>query len=172
MLQRWSGTSDAMIGEAVAKTCLLGPDPVEDVAVLRRLAELHRPGPIAPWLAPWFQQTRALAAYRSGDSAGAIEILNSPQARFPYAGRGRCSAADFYLAIALYHTGHLQEAQDALRRGVQRSETIMLKPGEGSIGPDPATWLICQIARREAEALVHGAGYETPAGHSGEAGDQ
>ena len=65
------------------------------------------------------------------------------------------AGVDFYLAMAYQKLGDAARAREALATGVAGSERYLFQAGEGDLGyGGTSNWLICQIARKEAEAVV------------------
>ena len=64
------------------------------------------------------------------------------------------AAVDGYLAICHYRLGHQAEARAALRRATDRMETNVPSKLGGYLRGTVENWLICHIARREAEQML------------------
>jgi hypothetical protein len=90
-----------------------------------------------------------MAEYRCGDYTAALNWLDHRSTKLNFTGE---ATLDFFLAMTLQKAGNPQGAKDAMLRAEKAF-------GEMPPLSDPATtnledWLICQIARREAENLM------------------
>jgi tetratricopeptide (TPR) repeat protein len=176
MLRHFGDAVDPDVGDRVAMTCLLAPEPQTEPRVIARLIGLGA-SRTDPALRPWADQTRGVAQYRAGDSAAAVETLTRSRAGFT---QGQWHAADFYLAMAHHRLGQAGEARACLDQGVARTRSTFVTAeagdavgGTGAAGAIPVDaagwrvgadvsrlsgsledWLTCQIARREAEGLI------------------
>jgi hypothetical protein len=65
-----------------------------------------------------------------------------------------------YLAMAYYRMGRTEEARVTLADAVRRVDGQVARVGDPDLGTYVhewmENWLICQIARREAESLIEG----------------
>jgi Flp pilus assembly protein TadD len=154
LLQQARGTSDPRIADQAAKTCLLGSDQPENLAVAADLADramLLRAGDSA---SHFFQLVRGMADYRAGKHAEAINRLRKSQEdRNPYS----MSTALVFEAMALERIGKREEARSALQRADRVYDDLMTRlaaSDDGPLGPSWVDVLIFQIARQEANQVV------------------
>ncbi len=153
MLARFGKTDAVYVLERTAKTCLLTPDAVTDFESVMKLADfaVKKIGS-NPWIR-WIQLTKALAEYRAGHVAAAIEWLQrvSPKAN------GDCLDATAFaaLAMACQQQGQAEEARAALERGRAILAHKLPKLDKGQqFGDDWHDWLRCQILLHEAEEIL------------------
>ncbi len=101
-------------------------------------------------LIPWYQFARGMAAYRDGQFAPAADWLR--------AAHESISAIQFKIAIELFRA--MAEARlgqnDSARARLDGARRALLEsaPPAADLGAGWHDWLICQIALREAEALI------------------
>jgi tetratricopeptide (TPR) repeat protein len=150
ILNRFGKTDATMDAEQTAKTCLLAPDAVRDFEAVQKLADLavEKGG-----AGGWCGLTKALAEYRAGRCAKAIECL---QRVGPKAGGDSLDAPAFaLLAMARKRQGQAKEARAALNQAQAILEHKQPKPERGQhFGGDWHDWLRAQILCREAESLL------------------
>jgi serine/threonine protein kinase/Flp pilus assembly protein TadD len=155
MLARFGPTDDPKIADCIARTCLLAPDAVGNLAPLLQLAERAVSGTQHHRGYSNFLLSKGMADYRAGDFAHAIDRLNqtlSLQGKLwdlsdPY----REATAHVFLAMAHQRLGHTDQARQALdeaRRGAPDRTR--------SLGPTLNGWLRFRIVLPEAERLVKG----------------
>jgi serine/threonine protein kinase/tetratricopeptide (TPR) repeat protein len=146
MLDRFGKTRHPTIADHLVKACLLTSKPAGDLPALASLLDNVWPSSIL------LAQTRGLLRYRAGDFPGAIEWFRKIQ---PKSADSHGPTADFYLAMAQHRVGREYDARRTLKRAIESIEKPIYRPGEGDLGfAGLDNWLICQIARREAEALM------------------
>jgi serine/threonine-protein kinase len=150
MLARFGRTDAADLAERTAKTCSLMAGAVGDFASVLRLADLavEKNGSDR-----WIQLTKALAEYRAGRCAAAIEWL---QRVAPDAGGGSLDATALaVLAMARKQQGQAEEAHAALEQARAILAHKLPKPDRGQpFGDDWHNWLRSHILYREAESLL------------------
>ena len=93
-----------------------------------------------------------MVEYRLGHFDAAITWLE--KARQSTISPSGIMTAELFEAMANFKAGRAAIAGDQLAAAIRRVETELPKPGRGEIG-GAENWLICQIARREAEGLIH-----------------
>jgi hypothetical protein len=94
---------------------------------------------------------KGLVELRAGRFTQAVDLLTRSRDR-TLRGASRV-ATGFYLAITMHQAGNEAESAAALAAAAAEYEKLP-RLGDGDVGPDVDDWLLCQIARREAEALV------------------
>jgi hypothetical protein len=114
MLARIGKTDAVSVLERTAKTCLLTPDAVTDFESVLKLVDFAVKKIGSNPFIRWIQLTKALAEYRAGHVAAAIEWLQrvSPKAS------GHCLDATAFavLAMARQRQGQAEEARAAWSR--------------------------------------------------------
>jgi len=162
MLDRFGKSTDSMITERAAKSCLLLPSAVgpDDLTVAGKLADnALTQGKGSPWF-HWFQLTKGLAEYRQGHFAASVEWMQRIQKGTPPrrdVGWDMCEA-DTYLVLAMaqHQLRQPEEARAALARGLEIVQTKLPKLDGGDLG---AAWydvLTTYILMREAKETFEG----------------
>ncbi len=154
MLDRFGWARDPVIAERTAKACSLLPgiaEGREDAAALAGFAATREPTHPAT---PWFLLARALTAYRAGRDAEAAAWLEKVLAT---EGRGYVrTAGHFLLALAQHRVGRTEDARKTLARAREMMAHDM--PSLEKSGDDWHDWMVCDLLRREAEALIENRG--------------
>jgi serine/threonine protein kinase/WD40 repeat protein len=154
MLERFGDTDQPEVADRTAKTCLLVPDAVADPDRVLQMADravtgTENRGPNYRW----FIFCKALAEYRAGRHARAVEWLG----RFapnPDLGNGDATAFAV-LAMAQHQSAHPERARAALRSAQAIVREKLPDPGKSRpFGGDWADWLRCQLLLHEAEELL------------------
>jgi tetratricopeptide (TPR) repeat protein len=156
ILSRFSGTTNAFVADRMAKDCLILPSSGADFAAVGKLADTavilgkNEEG------LPYFQCTKALAEYRSGNFAGAAEWSQRTLAN-PSSPRLTCCFVEGYMALAMaqHQMSQTNEARATLAKGVAKADALN-KLETGDIGPDWRDWIIAHALMKEAKALIHG----------------
>jgi tetratricopeptide (TPR) repeat protein len=149
MLKRFGDTEKPEVAERTAKTCLLVPDAVADLAPVLTLADRAVKGGNNRY----FLLCKGLAEYRSGRNA---EAVNWEERAAPDVGGRDLDAAVFtVLAMAQYRLGRREQSSAAF----DKAEAIMAKnmadPGAGRpFRRDWDDWLRCRILLDEAGKLM------------------
>jgi serine/threonine protein kinase/WD40 repeat protein/tetratricopeptide (TPR) repeat protein len=149
MLERFGDTDQPDVAERTAKTCLLAPGAVTDLDRVLRLADRAVTGTEKHRWYRWFVFGKALAEYRAGRHAQAVEWLR----RFaPDPGGWNIDAAAFaVLAMAQLRLGRVEAAQAALGNAEKIVADKLPDPAAGRpFGGDWDDWLRCQILLGEA----------------------
>jgi formylglycine-generating enzyme required for sulfatase activity/tetratricopeptide (TPR) repeat protein len=141
------------------KACLLRPNAIE-VARLpgNKLVNSLDSGAAPGWLRPYAWSTRALLAYRSGDSASVAKYVAKSH---ELDARDEIRALNLaVLAMARHQLRYPEKAQQAFDEASQLTARLEADPSfKGN-----ADLLIAQILLREADALIHGKPRPKPAG--------
>lgn len=157
MLRRFAGSTDPRILDRTAKTCLLlpgGPGGPGSPNPLDLATRALRQAPNDANLRAWFSLRYGMALYRREDFKAAIEsvqnALSPPSAT-------RHPVATLFLAMANHHLGHDDKAHVQLHEAIHELDRELPNETEGDltlgiVGVE--NWLMCQIFRREAEALI------------------
>ena len=164
MLKRFSRSTEAPIHDRIAKTCLAAPDAVKELAPVLEMAranvkpdagDSNTPRLSVRDLAGLFRLCAGMAEYRAGQFKAALDDLDeSTESRVPIEPQ---ATTVLFRAMARFRLNQQDEAQ----RDLERAHEILKRiPGEGADVIEFATtiqdWLICQVARREADSLIRG----------------
>jgi serine/threonine protein kinase/Flp pilus assembly protein TadD len=153
MLKQFGDTRQPEVAERTAKTCLLVPDAVADLAPVLRLADRAVTGTEKSSNFGYFVLAKGLAEYRAGRNAEAVnwEERLSPGAR----NRDTDVAALAVLAMAQHRLGRGQQALAALDKAEAIIAKKMADPGAGRpLGRDWDDWMRCRILLDEAGKLL------------------
>ena len=170
MLDRFGNSTDPRTRDKVAKTCLLAPAATDDPAALQKLARAnvaqgagedlaarYQLAPGAPQdLTALYQLCDGMAEYRSGDFQRSVEMLEKSVASGLRV-EPRATALSFE-AMAKHRLHQDEQAKADLDRAHALLEKEIARPDADIIQFDSTVqdWLICQIARREADELIIG----------------
>ncbi len=155
MLDRFGRSQDVNVVTKVSWTLVVGPDAVNDLDQVIKLAEIvARSNSKSPYYSP----TMGAALYRAGRFEEALPQLNKASAECPLGARADSPAIPwFFLAMTHHRLGHKEEARQWLAKAVKRVEEEKRSPKCQSF----RTWewrLISQLLRRESEGLLKGSG--------------
>jgi serine/threonine-protein kinase len=152
MLDRFGRTTVPPIAERTAKACLLlplgGPEQEAACDLADRAVAMAR----GHFVEPWAEATRGLAAYRRAQFADAVAWADRCLARGP-GYWNRELPAHLVRAMALSRLGRLDEARAALATASDLYRARVANPGGRATGDDWHDRVICEILRREAEAV-------------------
>jgi serine/threonine protein kinase/tetratricopeptide (TPR) repeat protein len=153
MLDRFGGTTDTAVAERTAKACLLLPGDDEALERASRLAQLAvAKGGDRPGFLPYALFADGLAQYRSGRFTAADRRLHEALAG-EVTGWNLTIPAHLVLAMSQTRLDHIDEARASLARALRTYQTDVASPGGLHTGGDRHDRLICDVLRREAEAL-------------------
>ncbi len=140
--------------ERTAKVGLMRDPPPEDLAALTELAEAALRLDGSDGLTHWFELVRGMAAYRARDDETAVLMLGRSIGKT----KDLCRVAALaYRAMARHRLGQVDAAREDLKEVKERLGQYG-RPGDyGDAWPD---WLIADLARREADQLLHEPGDE------------
>lgn len=150
ILAQFANATDPYVADRMAKDCLILPVPGLDLARVAGLAEVSiSQGANLPAL-PFFHMCKALAEYRQGHFANAVEWASKSVGNpFPY------SATESYAVLAMAHC-RLQQydaARAAFANGVAL-EAKLPKLESGDLGNDWRDWIIANALLAEAKTLL------------------
>jgi serine/threonine protein kinase/tetratricopeptide (TPR) repeat protein len=152
MLDRFGRTTDPQTAERTAKACLIlslgGLEQAAACDLADRAVAMAR----GHWVAPWAEATRGLAAYRREHFAEAVAWADRCLARGP-GDWNRELPAHLVRAMALARLGRRDEAGAALARASELYRTKIATPGGRAQGGGWHDRVICEVLRREADAL-------------------
>ena len=153
MLKRFGDTRKPEFAERAAKTCLLVPDAVADLAPALALADRAVTGTEKSGNYHYFVLAKGLAEYRAGRNAEAVswEERLAPNV----GGRDVDASAFAVLAMAQHKLGRREQAVAAFDKAEAVVAKRMADPGAGRpFGRDWDDWLRCRILLDEARKLV------------------
>ena len=152
MLERFGPTTAPMIAERTAKACLLVPLGGPEQAAACDLADRAVARAQGHWVQPWAEATRGLAAYRREHFADAVAWADRCLARGP-GNWNRELPSHLVRAMALSRLGRRDAAGAALARASDLYRTTVANPAGPAAGGDWHDGVICEVLRREAEAV-------------------
>jgi tetratricopeptide (TPR) repeat protein len=153
MLVRFGGTTDIAVAERTAKACLLIGSDHETLEQASRLAQLAvTKGRDRPGFLPYALFADGLAQYRAGRFGAAERRLHEALSG-DVTGWNLTIPAHLVLAVAQAQLGHIDEARASLARALQTYRTDVASADGLRSGGDRHDRLICDVLRREAEAL-------------------
>ena len=147
ILDRQFDLSDAGALAKAIDACLLEKPAETDMPRIADLAQSAVPDRNVATATPT-AMSLALLAFRSGHFPEAAEAF--VRIRATRATDADRAAAGFYLAIVLREMGRGHESAAALA-AAEADFARLPQIDDGDIGPDTEHWMICQIARREAQ---------------------
>ena len=152
-LQQFAQTSDAGTAHRVAKDALMTALSGEELKVAAELADRAMIFPRYEWAS---YQTKGMAQYRCGRYAEAIASLIKSKELTPKrsATPNWLATDDLFLAMSHARTGDHQQAREDLARAVQLIDGFPEAGDLREVGS--SDWTVCQVVRREAEALING----------------
>jgi serine/threonine protein kinase len=147
-----NGTStNSLVADAVAKSCLFAPSSEVDLKAIGRLADMAVTLGAADFGAmPFFQVCKALSEYRLGHFSEAAQWAQKSVDSPTYATWHACGV----LAMADWQLGKKDEARAMLARGEKMAPRIMPARVAQSPGNDWLAWLYARIQLDEARALI------------------
>jgi tetratricopeptide (TPR) repeat protein len=154
MMDRYQDDTDPLNLEKAAKVSLITDGPPDDVRRAARLADRAvTVGENSPYLV-YLQVTKGIAEYREGHYDSAVKWLERAK---PGDNQSVLKAmTGVFLALAYHRAGRPDDA----RRSLNEAQTLLDQrfppngPPDINRGGEWHDWLICQIVRREAEALL------------------
>jgi len=159
VLRQFSGTSNPVVAERMAKDCLFVPPPASDFGSITKLVETAVAAGPNHQFWPYFQFVKGLAEYRQGRFASAEEWLQ------PVLGRRddvyRTVQAHMTLAMAQHQLNQTEPARVTLAKGLELAEARFPKPGKTGLDEQWHDWIIAHVLMREASSLIEGAPGQT-----------
>jgi serine/threonine protein kinase/Flp pilus assembly protein TadD len=154
MYDRFGNSPFPEVIDRASKASLLVPDTPIDLVQLRKTIDPQKRPANTVYLG-WMRITKGMLEYRCGNYEQALYWLQ----------RGRDSnihssgmlLADYFAAMALYRQGQVEPARNLLRKAISGTppDTFALTDRDPiEAGSAVHGWLINQIIRREAEALI------------------
>jgi serine/threonine protein kinase/tetratricopeptide (TPR) repeat protein len=148
IVRRFENTTEAGLGEAASRSCLLLPQSQVDDNHVQQWLETAQARTDAQ-----MALTRGLAQFRGAQYDQTLESLEKPaQDARDHAVR---AAAEFLSAMAQHHLGNAETAAAALDRAEKIVERSLPRAGAGDLGEGGLRdWLLCHVLRREAQSVV------------------
>ncbi len=161
MLQRFASVPDARVHDRVAKTCLTGPNSIDDIGAVIGIARSNiDPGylktvPGRGDVEALFRLCAAMAEYRGEHYEPCLDLLNEDTQR--KLGIESRATALLFRAMAFRKLKQDTEASAELGKALPLF-THISSPSADVIDPDETLqdWLIAQTVLRETEALFAG----------------
>jgi serine/threonine protein kinase/tetratricopeptide (TPR) repeat protein len=152
MLKRFGHNRAAGVMQTTLTTCLLLPGAGGDPGTLAHLADRHVSRRVASGdqrPVPWARVLKGIAEYRAGNSRSCADLIaGHPALEIPE----QQVAADLYLAMAQHRLGQDAQAAATFARAAARMDRVLPRPGTRDLGEgNLEVWLMCHVARREAE---------------------
>jgi tetratricopeptide (TPR) repeat protein len=159
ILQGFADSPEHDVAERSAKSSLLLPIGADELkqATTRIDFALSPGGGIN--IDFWYPLAKGMAEYRAGETdpphlQTALEWFDRAKKKntsSPY-----LASADFYAAMAHHRLNHPAEAKLAFEAALRRMEAEVPVAGVGDLADGGVeNWLICQVARREAESMLN-----------------
>ncbi|MCW1922456.1 serine/threonine-protein kinase [Luteolibacter arcticus] len=151
ILKRFVAPTDPFLADRMAKDCLIMPSAEGDVKAAAALAEVAVSKGAGRASSPLFHFCKALAEYRQGNFAEAIEWAEKVKGLLPHA----AVEAGAILAMA----NHQLKQFDAARAHLAGSSAAFAKlPSleSGDLGGDWRDWIIARTLLAEARTLIEG----------------
>jgi tetratricopeptide (TPR) repeat protein len=152
LINRYAETDRPEMAERTAKVCLILPSATADLSKAVALAQ--KAADLDGGILPFALTTCALAAYRQGDHAAALQYLRSDSLPGESDQSFLKTIGNLVAAVAHQQLGHAEEAQQLLAQARAAIENAA-KNNATYLG-DWHAWLMCQILQREAVFLVEG----------------
>ncbi len=158
MLKRFGHTTNPVLAERTAKTCLLWPD-VADQKLVQKLAELAVTNTEKHTFRQAFLLAKGLAEFRAGNPRTSINML---RASLKNIGIGTVSDAPFnslanlFIAMSYHRLGQDKDARQALQQARTVIDTELERWKQENAWKGNADWLRSMSVLREAEALIDG----------------
>jgi tetratricopeptide (TPR) repeat protein len=147
-LQQFGATSDTTVAHRVAIDALMFPIDGEELTIATELAERALADPNASWR----RQPKGMAEFRAGHYRDAMMWLAKTNQDGPGFNQ---TAVDLFLAMSYQHLNDRPQAAAVLRRATHTMDADFVKADE-TVVTSLQDWILCQILRREAEALILG----------------
>jgi WD40 repeat protein/serine/threonine protein kinase len=155
LLRRFGGTADPRTARELVRRLLSAAVMATDAAAVLRLADCAARAGSRYEDRAYLQRAKAIADFRAGRFARAIERFTSPVAPAPHsAAKAARSESEFYLAIAHHHLGHAKEARASLAAGRTLLEEAQQLEKSPEVGNYWADWVYARAAAAEAEAIL------------------
>jgi len=139
--------------QRAARASLLAPDSGIDLATANRLTDQALAGNWAQGkVLGGFQLTKAMAEYRSGQFAAAVDLLN--QAGELLTSSAERATVDLLLAMSYQGLGKTAERDAAAKSAAKLIDGPVGRAGVDDLPTGVENWLTCQIVKNEAAKLL------------------
>jgi WD40 repeat protein/serine/threonine protein kinase len=156
ILAQFQGTPNAFVADRMAKDCLVLPSSGADWKIVGQLAETAVTAGKNQSALPYFQCTKALAEYRMGHFASAVDwaqkSIDNPS--YPR-DASRFVEAYMVLAMAQYQMTQTDEARATSAKGMVKADELT-KLDSGDVGDGWRDWIIAHALMKEAKVLING----------------
>jgi tetratricopeptide (TPR) repeat protein len=154
MVKRFGPGTAPGVMQATLTACLLLPGAGGDPGTLAGIADRHLSRRVASGdqrPVPWARVLKGIAEYRAGNFRSCADLIaGQPAVEMP----GQQVAAGLHLAMAQLRLGRDAEAAATFARAAAKMDRALPRPGTRDLGEgDLEVWLMCHVARREAEEL-------------------
>jgi tetratricopeptide (TPR) repeat protein len=156
MIAKWGDSTEPRIQERTAKLCLLLPVEGEDFETALRLIDEAYENDREGTYGSFDVLAKGIAEYRRGRFTEAIEHFDQSNANFDEGGGSRvinAAKGDLFAAMAHHQLGEIDTARARFAAALSRIDTVYFEyiRTHRVYSHD---WLMAEIARREAQALL------------------
>ena len=152
ILARFGTTKDPVVAERMTKACLITPGSGADLKAVSQMADTAVTAGAGNGLLPYFQFAKALAEYRQGHFAEAVQWAQKVLAiKVTPILRAQAWAV---LAASQGQLKQTEEARAALAGSLEVLKTSLPKPGNSDLGGDWKDGIIAQKLAHEAQNLI------------------
>jgi eukaryotic-like serine/threonine-protein kinase len=153
MRRREGQTSNPFVAYVLAQSCVVSAAPVVEPDQVIRWAEQA----VKADRLPWYLGALGAAYYRAGQFDHAVRLLEESNRSY-WAGGQHETDTDLFngpmLALAHLRLGHTQAALESMRKFQQALRHIEDTRTDGAVSLNNTEWLLIQLRRREAAALI------------------
>jgi serine/threonine protein kinase/tetratricopeptide (TPR) repeat protein len=154
MFKRFSKSSDIIVAGRASKILLLAPEAPLDLELARPAIDAAvESGPQTH--IGWMRITKGMLDYRLGRYGPCLSWLQRGiDSNIHING---IALAEYFAAMALYRVGKVEQARDVLARAIKLTPDDPYALGDRDpieAGSVVHGWMVCKIARREAERLI------------------
>jgi hypothetical protein len=137
----------------LAKAALLLPSGPHPSALVRQFDDFVGAGHVGT-SEGWHALLKGMAEYRSSNLEACVVWMAKAGKSLNRERYSAVATAELFSAMAHHRLGHADQARQAMDRAQRLIETQVPRLG-GNVGQDGVeNWLICHVARREAEKLI------------------
>jgi tetratricopeptide (TPR) repeat protein len=152
ILKSCARTTNPYVADQAAKTCLLVPSTEVDLQLVNGLADRAVTlGAKDEGALPFYHVCKALAEYRLGHFANAVEWASRTLGASRASAHGRACAV---LAMAHWRLGEKEAALNMLAKGEALAPRVLPKKDAENPGKNWQTWLFARMALDEAAKLI------------------
>jgi serine/threonine protein kinase/Tfp pilus assembly protein PilF len=152
ILARFARSQNIYEADRMAKDCSILPSSGADPQAIAELARVAITGGKDPSVLPYFQVSSAMAEYRAGHFATAVEWARKGAAASHRYARVEAGAV---LAMAQFQLKQSGEARAALAQCAEAAHDLPTLES-GDLGGDWRDWIISHVLLEEARALIPG----------------